>query len=150
MPFVRMIEEVSSILWGLSIAINIILLLIGLPLCLLICCCCRKHQSSIEKDIQSIVANHNLLGNQSTQPNQPMIQYMPAQQQEGIQVLPQQEINQNQGQSQRSKKDQFNQVQVQRESQILEGNLGENHEIKKRTYGDLNKSFTLDDNELIE
>lgn len=51
----------SSIFWGLSIAVNIILVLIGLPLCLLICCCCRKHKESIEKDIKDIARNHNIL-----------------------------------------------------------------------------------------
>lgn len=57
-----MIEEVSSIFWGLSLAINIILLLVGLPLCLLICCCCRKHQSALERDVASFIHNHNLAG----------------------------------------------------------------------------------------
>ena len=61
MPFNKMIEEVSSILWGLSIAVNIILILVGLPLCLLICCCCRKHQDTLEKDIRMIARNHNIL-----------------------------------------------------------------------------------------
>ena len=89
MQFNRMITEVSSILWGLSIAVNIILLLIGLPLCLLICCCCRKHQSSIEKDIQSIVANHNLLGNQPAQSQPAQIQYMSAQQPQNVQRMQQ-------------------------------------------------------------
>lgn len=56
-----MMEEMSSIFWGLSIAVNIILVLIGLPLCLLICCCCRKHKESIEKDIKDIARNHNIL-----------------------------------------------------------------------------------------
>lgn len=56
-----MMEEMSTIFWGLSIAVNIILLLIGLPLCLLICCCCRKHKASIEKDIKDIARNHNIL-----------------------------------------------------------------------------------------
>ena len=59
-----MIEEVSSIFWGLSLAINIILLLIGLPLCLLICCCCRKHQGALERDVASFIQNHNLAGSQ--------------------------------------------------------------------------------------
>lgn len=61
MQFKRMIEEMSSILWGLSLAFNIILLLVGLPMCLLICCCCRKHQGVLEKDLRTIVRNHNLL-----------------------------------------------------------------------------------------
>ena len=56
-----MIEEVSSIFWGLSVALNIILVLVGLPLCLLICCCCRKHQSTIEKDLKSLAVNHKLI-----------------------------------------------------------------------------------------
>lgn len=60
-----MINEVSSIFWGLSLAVNIILLLVGIPLCLLICCCCRKHRDVIEKDIKDIAQNHRLLkGNQ--------------------------------------------------------------------------------------
>lgn len=61
MQFKKMIEEMSSIFWGLSLAFNIILLIIGLPLCLLICCCCRKHQGAIERDIKTIARNHNLL-----------------------------------------------------------------------------------------
>ena len=56
-----MIDEVSSIFWGLSLAFNIILLSVGLPLCLLICCCCRKHQGAIEKDLKTLARNHNLL-----------------------------------------------------------------------------------------
>ena len=56
-----MIDEVSSIFWGLSLAFNIILLIVGLPLCLLICCCCRKHQGAIEKDLKTLARNHNLL-----------------------------------------------------------------------------------------
>ena len=56
-----MIEEASSIFWGLSVAFNIILLLIGLPLCLLICCCCRKHQGTLEKDLKSLAVNHKLI-----------------------------------------------------------------------------------------
>ena len=138
MPFNRMIEEVSSILWGLSIAVNIILLLIGLPLCLLICCCCRKHQSSIEKDIQSIVANHNLLGNQPVQ-NQPQIQYMPTQQQD----LPNQQsqnlrVPQNQGNS-------GNQENSKREGSVNQSDP----EVRKRSFYD--RAFTLDnDEDLIE
>lgn len=54
-------EEISSILWGLSLAFNIILLLIGLPLCLLICCCCRKHQDVLEQDLRMLAKNHNIL-----------------------------------------------------------------------------------------
>ena len=56
-----MIEEMSSILWGLSLAFNIILILLGLPLCLLICCCCRKHQDALEKDLRMLARNHNIL-----------------------------------------------------------------------------------------
>ena len=136
MPFNRMIEEVSSILWGLSIAVNIILLLIGLPLCLLICCCCRKHQSSIEKDIQSIVANHNLLGNQ---PAQPQIQYVPTQQQE----LPQQ-----QSQNQRVPQNQGNLGN--QENSKREGSVNQpDPEVRKRSFYD--RAFTLDnDEDLIE
>ena len=59
-----MIEEMSSILWGLSLAFNIILMLVGLPLCLLICCCCRKHQDAFEKDIRMLAKNHNILQNE--------------------------------------------------------------------------------------
>lgn len=51
----------SSILWGLSLAFNIILILLGLPLCLLICCCCRKHQDALEKDLRMLARNHNIL-----------------------------------------------------------------------------------------
>ena len=136
MPFNRMIEEVSSILWGLSIAVNIILLLIGLPLCLLICCCCRKHQSSIEKDIQSIVANHNLLGNQ---PTQPQIQYMPTQQQD----LPNQ-----QSQNLRVPQNQGNLAN--QENSKGEGSVNQSDpEVRKRSFYD--RAFTLDnDEDLIE
>ena len=56
-----MIEEVSSIFWAFSLVINIILLLIGIPFCLLICCCCKKHHGALEKDIKTIAKNHNLL-----------------------------------------------------------------------------------------
>lgn len=55
-----MLEEMSSILWGLSLVFNIILLLIGLPLCLLICCCCKKHRDVLEQDVQAIAKNHNI------------------------------------------------------------------------------------------
>lgn len=58
-------EEVSTFIWGLSIALNILIVLIGLPLCLLICCCCRK-SSAIKKDVASIMANHNLLNENQT------------------------------------------------------------------------------------
>lgn len=140
MSFNRMIEEVSSILWGLSIAVNIILLLIGLPLCLLICCCCRKHQTSIEKDIQSIVANHNLLGNQ---PTQPQIQYMPTQQ---SQELPQQQIQQSQ--NQRVPQNQGN-LEIQENSK-REGSINQTDpEVRKRSFYD--RAFTIDnDEDLIE
>lgn len=56
-----MIEEVSSIFWAFSLVINIILLLIGIPLCLLICCCCKKHPDVLGKDIKTIAKNHKLL-----------------------------------------------------------------------------------------
>lgn len=80
MPFNLMIEEVSSILWGLSIAVNIILLLIGLPLCLLICCCCRKHQDTLEKDIRMIARNHNILQDSQEEDVPPIKQYPQRQQ----------------------------------------------------------------------
>ena len=60
MQFKKMLEEMSSILWGLSLVFNIILLLIGLPLCLLICCCCKKHRDVLEQDVQAIAKNHNI------------------------------------------------------------------------------------------
>lgn len=60
MQFRKMLEEMSSILWGLSLVFNIILLLIGLPLCLLICCCCKKHRDVLEQDVQAIAKNHNI------------------------------------------------------------------------------------------
>lgn len=75
MPFTVMIDEVSSIFWGLSLALNIILVIVGLPLCLLICCCCRKHQSAIEKDLKTIARNHNLL--QNTPANEDDIEEVP-------------------------------------------------------------------------
>lgn len=81
-------EEISSILWGLSLAFNIILLLIGLPLCLLICCCCRKHQDVLEQDLRMLAKNHNILQENQNRPLPPP------------QVLPQQ-IPQNQNLSQR-------------------------------------------------
>ena len=56
-----MIENLSSILWGLSVVFNIILLLIGLPLCLLICCCCKKHRAALEQDVQMVAQNHGLI-----------------------------------------------------------------------------------------
>lgn len=59
-----MIEEMSSIFWGLSLAFNIILLLFGLPLCLLICCCCKKHHGALEKDLRMLAKNHNILQNE--------------------------------------------------------------------------------------
>lgn len=148
-----MIEEVSSIFWGLSIAINIILLLFGLPLCLLICCCCRKHQSAIEKDIKSIVANHNLIDN--NQPVQPQIQYVPVTASEVIQVPPQQ------GVTQRVPRDQ-NQSQYYPQQQNQKGAKGpggsgkeesgehDDHEVRKRPFPGMQSSFSLDDNELVE
>lgn len=69
-----MIEEMSSILWGLSLAFNIILILLGLPLCLLICCCCRKHQDALEKDLRMIAKNHNILQEERSDVPPPQIQ----------------------------------------------------------------------------
>lgn len=66
-----MIEEMSSILWGLSLAFNIILILLGLPLCLLICCCCRKHQDALEKDLRMLARNHNILQEEGNEPAHP-------------------------------------------------------------------------------
>ena len=76
LPFRKMIEEMSSILWGLSLAFNIILLLLGLPLCLLICCCCRKHQDALEKDLRMLARNHNILqeGGNTVEPPQTLPQ----------------------------------------------------------------------------
>jgi len=128
-----MIEEVSSIFWGLSLAINIILLIIGLPLCLLICCCCRKHQNALEKDVVSFIHNHNLAGNQLQ--NQPQLTY-----QENQPVLQNQQIQGNQ--------------EVQQNLQESKGNLSSQdlvlnqQEIRKRTYPQINQSF--DNDELIE
>lgn len=81
-----MMEEMSSIFWGLSLAVNIILVLIGLPLCLLICCCCRKHQGTIEKDLKDIARNHNLLQNGETE--QIQYQQQPMQQKRLIRNAP--------------------------------------------------------------
>lgn len=128
-----MIEEVSSIFWGLSLAINIILLLIGLPLCLLICCCCRKHQNALEKDVVSFIHNHNLVGNQSH--NQPQLTY-----QENQPIL------QNQG-------NQPN-IEVQQKVQESKGNLSSQdpvlnqHEIRKRAHPQIDQVF--DNDELME
>ena len=55
-----MISDVSSIMWGFSIALNIIVVLIALPLTLLICCCCKRNGTLIQKDIKSIARNHKL------------------------------------------------------------------------------------------
>ena len=94
MPFNRMIEEVSSILWGLSIAVNIILILVGLPLCLLICCCCRKHHDTLEKDIRMIARNHNILQDQvETTEDIPQIKQYQQYQQPAIQSSTQQPVN---------------------------------------------------------
>ena len=60
MPFSTMIEDVSSILWGLSLVLNIIIFLLGLPLCLLICCCCRK-SGTIQKDLTTLAKNHGVI-----------------------------------------------------------------------------------------
>ena len=56
-----MISEISSILWGVLAVFGIILILIIVPLFLLICCCCRRHQSTIKKDIGSIIKNHKII-----------------------------------------------------------------------------------------
>ena len=89
-----MIEEVSSILWGLSIAVNIILILVGLPLCLLICCCCRKHHDTLEKDIRMIARNHNILQDQvETTEDIPQIKQYQQYQQPAIQSSTQQPVN---------------------------------------------------------
>lgn len=60
MPFSTMIEDVSSILWGLSLVLNIIIFLLGLPLCLMICCCCRK-SGTIQKDLTTLAKNHGVI-----------------------------------------------------------------------------------------
>lgn len=60
MPFLTMIEDASSILWGLSLVLNIIIFLLGLPLCLLICCCCRK-SGTIQKDLTTLAKNHGVI-----------------------------------------------------------------------------------------
>ena len=82
----------SNILWGLSLAFNIILLLVGLPLCLLICCCCKKHQNVIEKDLKSLARNHNIFQqdpyNQNQLVYQPQPQYLPQQQQQNLKRRP--------------------------------------------------------------
>lgn len=56
-----MIEEVSSVLWGVLAVFGIILILIVVPLFLLICCCCRRHQEALKKDFNSIARNHDLI-----------------------------------------------------------------------------------------
>ena len=120
-----MIEEVSSIFWGLSLAINIILLLIGLPLCLLICCCCRKHQNALEKDVVSFIQNHNLVGNQLQNPPQPQLTY---------------QNQSNQGN-----------LEVQQKLQESKGNLSSQdpvlnqQEIRKRNHSQIDQSFDNDD-----
>ena len=63
-------DEISTFIWGLSIAINIIIILVALPMLILICCCCRK-SSTIKKDVASIMANHNILQDQQNNPNAP-------------------------------------------------------------------------------
>lgn len=144
-----MIEEISSIFWGLSLAINIILLLVGLPLCLLICCCCRKHQGALEKDVASFIQNHNLGGGQIQQNQQPQLTYQiqpntqPIMQsgifpnQQGVQgnqeKLGNQEIQQNVHESQNLSSD----------SKVLDQDIPE---IRKRNY--IQHSYDNDD--LIE
>lgn len=131
-----MIEEVSSIFWGLSLAINIILLLIGLPLCLLICCCCRKHQGALERDVASFIQNHNLAGSQQVHPQltyqmqptaQPIMQPGMFPNQQGVQGnqggLENQEVQQKVHGSQN----------LSSGSRDLDQNL-ENSEVRKRNY----------------
>lgn len=142
-----MIEEVSSIFWGLSLAINIILLLIGLPLCLLICCCCRKHQGALERDVASFIQNHNLAGSQvqpqltyQMQPTaQPIIQPGMFPNQQGVQGnqggLENQEVQQKVHGSQNLSSD----------SRDLDQNL-ENSEVRKRNY----TQHAFDTDELME
>lgn len=50
--------EISGLVWGVSIAFNIILLLTILPLCILMVCCCRRPQK-FKKDINTLARNHN-------------------------------------------------------------------------------------------
>lgn len=133
-----MIEEVSSIFWGLSLAINIVLLLLGLPLCLLIFCCCRKHQGALERDVASFIQNHNLAGSQN-QPPQLTYQMQP-----GMQGMQPNQGMQNQEVQQKVHGSQANLLSSQDPVQ------NEKPEIRKRTYPQLNQSFSLDDNELIE
>lgn len=78
MPFSTMIEDVSSILWGLSLVLNIIIFLLGLPLCLMICCCCRK-SGTIQKDLTTLAKNHGVIVKKkrksikSKKDNQPLV-----------------------------------------------------------------------------
>ena len=143
-----MIEEVSSIFWGLSLAINIILLLVGLPLCLLICCCCRKHQGALERDVASFIQNHNLGGSQQVQPQltyqmqptaQPIIQPGMFPNQQGVQGnqggLGNQEVQQKVHGSQN----------LSSGSRDLDQNL-ESSEVRKRNY----TQHVVDNDELVE
>lgn len=143
-----MIEEVSSIFWGLSLAINIILLLVGLPLCLLICCCCRKHQGALERDVASFIQNHNLGGSQQVQPQltyqmqptaQPIIQPGMFPNQQGVQGnqggLGNQEVQQKVHGSQN----------LSSGSRDLDQNL-ESSEVRKRNY----TQHVFDNDELVE
>lgn len=143
-----MIEEVSSIFWGLSLAINIILLLIGLPLCLLICCCCRKHQGALERDVASFIQNHNLAGNQQVQP-QLTYQMQPSAQpimQPGM-FLNQQGVQGNQGglENQEVQQKVHGSQNLSSGSRDLDQNL-ENSEVRKRNY----TQHAFDVDELVE
>ena len=142
-----MIEEVSSIFWGLSLAINIILLLVGLPLCLLICCCCRKHQGALERDVASFIQNHNLGGSQIQQSQPPQLMY---QMQPGMQTM---QPNQNMQNQERLENQEIQQKVHGSQANLLSSQdpvQNEKPEIRKRTYPQINQSFSLDDNELIE
>lgn len=143
-----MIEEVSSIFWGLSLAINIVLLLLGLPLCLLIFCCCRKHQGALERDVASFIQNHNLAGSQQVHPQltyqmqptvQPIMQPGMFPNQQGVQGnqggLENQEVQQKVHGSQN----------LSSGSRDLDQNL-ENSEVRKRNY----TQHAFDADELME
>lgn len=146
-----MIEEVSSIFWGLSLAINIILLLVGLPLCLLICCCCRKHQGALERDVASFIQNHNLGGGQIQQTQPPQLTY---QMQPSVQPIMQpgmfpnqQGVQGNQGglENQEVQQKVHGSQNLSSGSRDLDQNL-ENSEVRKRNYA----QHAFDNDELME
>lgn len=145
-----MIEEVSSIFWGLSLAINIILLLVGLPLCLLICCCCRKHQGALERDVASFIQNHNLGGQiQQNQPPQLTYQMQPSAQpimQPGM-FPNQQGVQGNQGElgNQEVQQKVHGSQNLSSGSRVPDQNL-ENSEVRKRNYA----QHAFDNDDLIE